>query len=97
MLPVYGIHLRIREAKQAELNWVLEGIREAQLRLKDSSSGTVSSQMADLISYYQFIDEVPQWPFRISTFVRIILYLLIPLASWAGGLLLELLLRRLLG
>lgn len=97
ILPVRGVHRRIRNAKQAELAWALKGIHEAQLRLKDSSAGTVSSQMADLITYYQFIDEVPEWPFRISTFVRIILYLLIPLASWAGGLLLELLLRRLLG
>lgn len=97
ILPVRGVHRRIREAKQAELAWALKGIHEAQLRLKDSSAGTVSSQMADLITYHQFIDEVPEWPFRISTFVRFILYLLIPLASWVGGLLLEFFLRRLLG
>jgi hypothetical protein len=95
ILPVRGVRRHIREAKQAELAWALKGIHEAQLRLKDSSGGMVSSQMADLITYYRFIDEVPEWPFRISTFVRVILYLLIPLASWAGGLLVELFLRRL--
>jgi len=96
ILPVRGVHRRIREAKQEELAWALKGIHKAQMRLKDSSADTVSSQMADLITYHQFIDEVPEWPFRISTFVRIILYLLIPLASWAGGLFVELLLKRLL-
>jgi hypothetical protein len=96
ILPVRGVHRRIHDAKQAELTWALDGIHEAQMRLKDSSAGTVSSQMADLITYYQFIEEVPEWPFRISTFVRFVLYLLIPLASWGGGLLVELLLKRLL-
>jgi hypothetical protein len=97
LLPVYGIHRRIRKAKQEELRWTLEGIRKARLRLKASSSDAASSQMADLITYHQFIDEVPEWPFRISTFVRVFLYLLIPLVSWAGGVLLEMILGRVVG
>jgi hypothetical protein len=45
--------------------------------------------MADMEAYLRLIEGVPEWPFQTSTIVRVILYSLIPIASWFGGLLIE--------
>lgn len=88
-LPVFGVHRRIHEAKQVELTWTFEEIRQAQLRLKDPSIGPTQSKMADLTTYYRLIDRIPEWPFRTSTFFQAILYLLIPVVTWLAGLLID--------
>ena len=89
LLPVRGVHRRIREAKQAELQWTREKIRQAIPLLHDISSEGSSSQMGDLEAYRRLIEDVPEWPFQSSTIVKVVLYLLIPIASWFGGLLIE--------
>ncbi|MCD4843401.1 MAG: hypothetical protein K8R25_02835 [Methanosarcinales archaeon] len=45
--------------------------------------------MADMEAYLRLIEDVPEWPFQSSILVRVVLYLLIPIASWFGGLLIE--------
>jgi hypothetical protein len=93
-LPVRGAHRRIRQVKEAELEWIREQIRPARDRLQDA---TAQGKMADLIAYLRLIEDAPEWPFQTSTFVQMVLYLLIPVASWVGGLLIEGLLGQLLG
>ncbi len=89
MQPVRGVHRLIREAKQAELQWTREKIRQAIPLLHDISSEGSSSQMGDLEAYRRLIEDVPEWPFQSSTIVKVVLYLLIPIASWFGGMLIE--------
>jgi hypothetical protein len=89
LLPVRGLHRLIREAKQAEIARTLEKIRQARTLLYDISSEGSSGKMGDLEAYLRLIEDVPEWPFHSSTVVRIVLYLLIPIASWFGGLLIE--------
>ncbi|UCB45970.1 MAG: hypothetical protein JSV25_00665 [Spirochaetota bacterium] len=96
-LPAYGVHKRILEVKKKELTWTLEKLREARIHLKDSSTGSAQGQIADLTTYYRFIDRVPEWPFRTSTFFRVILYLFIPVVSWVVGLLIDSALSQLFG
>jgi hypothetical protein len=43
------------------------------------------------------VEGVSAWPFDSSTAVRILLYLLIPLGSWAGGAIVERFIDSLLG
>jgi hypothetical protein len=93
-LPVRGVHRRIRQVKDDELEWIHEQIRLARDRLQDAS---VQGEMADLIAYHQFIEEAPDWPFQASSLLQVVLYLLIPVASWVGGLLIEGLLGQLFG
>jgi hypothetical protein len=50
-----------------------------------------------LNAYLQLIDDVPEWPFQSSTVLRVMLYLLIPIVSWLGGLLIEGMLDQLFG
>jgi hypothetical protein len=93
LLPVRGARERIREAKGVELAWTRDAIRDSRTHLhnlfSDASSDASSGQMADLTAYQRLVEDVPEWPFRTSTLVQVLLYLLIPVASWIGGLLIE--------
>jgi hypothetical protein len=89
LLPVRGLRRRIRTAKGAELAWIRDSIRQSRTHLRDGSSDASPGQMADLTAYQRLIKDVPEWPFRTSTLVQVLLYLLIPVASWIGGLLIE--------
>jgi hypothetical protein len=89
LLPVHGLHRLIREAKQAEINWSREKIRQSRNLLHSVTPDVPSGQMADMEAYLRLIEDVPEWPFQTSTIVRVVLYLMIPIASWFGGLLIE--------
>jgi hypothetical protein len=52
--------------------------------------------MPGLVAYLQLVERIPDWPFQASTAVQLVLYLLIPVASWFGSLLIEGLLDRML-
>jgi hypothetical protein len=93
-LPVRGAHRRIRLVRDDELEWIRQQIHLARDRLQDAA---VSGEMGDLIAYHQLIEEAPDWPFQASSLVQVVLYLLIPVASWVGGLLIEGILSQLFG
>jgi hypothetical protein len=88
-LPVRGVHRRIQQAKEVELAWTRERIRQSRALLHDGSADASPGQMVDLIAYLQFVEDVPEWPLQGLTIVRVTLYLLIPVASWLGSLLIE--------
>ena len=52
--------------------------------------------MADLIAYKGLIESVPEWPFTSSTYTRLFLYALLPVATWGIGFFAEELVGRLL-
>jgi hypothetical protein len=97
-LPVRGAHRRIRQAKEAEIVRISDRIRQARDALLGGpaagQSAGPSDQMSGLIAYLQFIERIPEWPFRPSTAVQFVLYLLIPVASWFGSVIIEALLDR---
>jgi hypothetical protein len=93
-LPVRGVHQRIRLVKEGELEWIREQIRPARDRLQEA---TAQGQMADLVAYLQLVEDAPEWPFSASSLVQVVLYLLIPVVSWVGSLLIEGLLGQLFG
>ena len=45
--------------------------------------------MADLVAYRNLVSSVSEWPFTSSNYARILLYALIPAASWGLGLVAE--------
>jgi hypothetical protein len=53
--------------------------------------------MADLTAYLRLVEAAPEWPFQGSTVVQMLLYLLMPIASWFGDALIGGVLERLLG
>lgn len=84
-------------SKKAELKWTRERIPQSRTRLRSVSSDVSPGQIADLNAYLQLIDDVPEWPFQSSTVLRVMLYLLIPIVSWLGGLLIDGMLDQLFG
>ena len=95
ILPVRGIHTRLRQAKQAELERVHAAIRGDPDALSGSliSAHGTSLRLSDLLAYRKFLESVREWPFDAPTMLRFALYLAIPLGSWLGGAFVE----RLLG
>ena len=73
------------------------GPRQSKSLLYDLSAPESPGRMADLIAYLQLIEDVPEWPIQGSAVVQVALYLLIPVVSWLGSLLIENLLGFLLG
>ncbi|WP_135611806.1 hypothetical protein [Methanococcoides sp. AM1] len=92
-LPMRGVHRRIHEIKEAELKWTREKIHQSEALLHSGSPDSPPGQIADLAAHLQLIEDVQEWPFESLTIVHVLAYLLIPLLSWLGGLLIESLLE----
>ncbi|MCG8591409.1 MAG: hypothetical protein MJE66_19105 [Proteobacteria bacterium] len=94
-----GLHARIRAAKQREsqlINAALRGDADAAARLRiRAPAGALSP--ADLLAYRSFVQQVSEWAFDASSWLRAVLYLAIPLGSWLGGAVVERILDSSLG
>lgn len=97
LLPMLGIHQRIREVKRAELAWTRGRIRRASATVYKLSASESPGQLADLCAYQQMIENVPEWPIEASTLLQVTLYLAIPVVSWFASLMIENLLGRFFG
>jgi hypothetical protein len=91
LLPVRGVHRRLRAAKREELARVDAAIRGEPGALAGSpiASREGRADLADLVAWRGLVQGAHEWPFDASTLVRFALYLLIPLGSWSGGALVE--------
>ena len=94
LAPVYGVHLRIRESKSKELEWVNSEIAARRATLQDRNSSGAGGELADLVAFRSLIGGVPEWPFTTSTYTRVAVYALIPLLSWGIGVVAEELVSR---
>ena len=45
--------------------------------------------MADLVTYRGMVQDVPEWPFTLSTYTRVALYVLLPVVAWGVGIVAE--------
>lgn len=96
VLPVRGVHHRIRSAKQAELDWCRDALRGARAALAAGRGDPDRCRMDEFVAYLELVEGVREWPFDISTVVRFSLYLMLPIGSWLGGALVERLVNALL-
>jgi hypothetical protein len=96
LTPVHGVHKRIRKSKEEALNWVNDVISEQRISFQGAEAGHRSGRMADLIAYRGMIESVPEWPFTMSTFTRLALYVLLPVATWGISLVAEEILQRII-
>ena len=89
VLPqVLWVRARIRQAKDEELRRINRAISTERSALEDPDAGRRIGRRwgpADLVAYRGLIQDVPEWPFTASTYARLILYMLIPVASWVLG------------
>ena len=76
--------------KQAEL-----ARSSAQLRARaEAAVREAPGSLADALAWRQHVESVPNWPIDFPTLRRFVLYLAIPLGSWVGGALVDLLVER---
>ena len=87
--PVFGVRKRVREAKQQELAWINAQIADLRAAFSRAQSDRKSGDLADMVAYRALIENVPDWPFTGSTYVRLLVYALIPMASWSIGIVAE--------
>jgi hypothetical protein len=96
LAPVYGVHLRICQSKEQALGWVNTELAAEHPTFLTPRAGQESGRMADLVAYRGMIESVPEWPFTLSTYSRIALYVLLPVVTWGIGLAAEEILGRVL-
>ncbi len=96
VLPVRGVHRRIRAAKRAELERLRTAIM-AERELGLASDGEPGPRLANLVAYHGLVESVQEWPFDVATWLRFGLYVAIGAGSWVGAALVERLLERALG
>jgi hypothetical protein len=96
LAPVRGVQRRVHEAKQAELDWTAAEITRLRHGLANADPDRRSGDLADIVAYRNLVAAVSVWPFTGSTYARLFIYALIPLASWGLGLVAEEAIGRLL-
>lgn len=96
LAPVHGVHKRISRSKEEALSWVNGQIAEQQASFQGTQAGLPNGRMADLIAYRGMVQDVPEWPFTLSTFARAALYLLLPVVAWGFGIVAEEIVARVL-
>jgi len=91
LLPVRGVHRRLREAKAAELDALHAAIRgdDAAVARTGLDGRADRPSLADLVAYRGLIADAHEWPFDAPAYLRFTLYLAIPVGSWLGGALVE--------
>jgi hypothetical protein len=89
LAPVRGVQKRVREARQRELDWTAAEISRLRDGFTNADPDRRSGDLADIVAYRTVIAGVSEWPFSGSTYVRLIIYAFIPLASWGLGVVAE--------
>ncbi len=91
ILPMRGVQRLISRLKQEELERVAAAISGDRSALAESrlAARAETLSLADLLAYRDTIASVREWPVRSPTFLRAFLLLMIPVASWIGGALVE--------
>lgn len=82
VLPMRGARRVLREAKRTALSGVRREIAEARASREDT-------RLPGLIAWEKRVDEVSEWPLDLPSLLRVGLLLLLPIASWVCGALVE--------
>ena len=90
VLPMRGVHDRLRAAKRNEIARVNAAIRGEPGALSGSPLGSRDRlALADLLAWRAYVEAVPEWPIDVSTLSRSVLYVIIPLLGWVGAALVQ--------
>ncbi|HKE12564.1 MAG TPA: hypothetical protein VKE73_13440 [Myxococcota bacterium] len=88
LLPVRGVHRRIRAMKQAEL-WRVRGMISATwqnaLTVGHPQALASAAALQGLAAYLTLLAGVSEWPFETGNLVQFGAYLALPVGSWLGG------------
>jgi hypothetical protein len=96
-LPVRGVHNMIREEKERRLAACRNRLRALGVDASREMDSNELGELANLLTLRSHLEDVREWPFDTSVIVRLAVYLVIPLGSWAGAALVERLVNTFLG
>jgi hypothetical protein len=87
LLPVWGAHRTIQDAKRSELVTLRALITREREELRDADWRRVGAcgRLADLLAYEARVSAATTWPFDASTLARLGLYACLPLGSWLSS------------
>jgi hypothetical protein len=97
LLPLSAVRRRIVAAKRAELARVNEALWRERAALLDPASEPAAAHLANLIAWRGLVEATHEWPLSTPALLRFLLFVLLGLASWLGGALVERALDALLG
>jgi hypothetical protein len=87
VIPMRGVHERLRAAKRDELARVRAAIRGEPGALRGSplERRGDAPALADLLAWRAFVEAVPEWPIDLPTLGRFAAYVGVPLLGWVGA------------
>jgi hypothetical protein len=96
LLPVRGVHARLRAEKEVRLGRPRREIREAERGLLEPASTDAATRLSALLALETRLAAVREWPFDAPSLLRFALYLGLGLGSWVGAAAVEHLLDRMI-
>lgn len=98
ILPCFGVHQRLRQAKRTELARLRAAIEaRSEALFSAGPDPDDDSRLPALLAYESRVQQAGEWPFDTPTLLRFALLVLIPIASWVAGALVERLVDAVLG
>lgn len=97
ILPATGIRRRYVEEKNLQLEKVRARIADRSAAVVDDSFTPESSNLPELLSWEQRLQQTKVWPYEMTTYLRVFFYAGIGLASWIGAAFVERFISALLG
>jgi hypothetical protein len=87
ILPVRGVRGRIRDEKRAQLTRLQSRLNADRAAILEGSpeSDRVAARLPGLLALETRLVAVHEWPFDVSSVVRMSFYLMIGLGSWLGA------------
>jgi hypothetical protein len=89
ILPATGIRRRYIKEKALQLEKVRARIADRSTAVIDGSVTSESSNLPELVSWEQRLQQAKVWPYDMTAYLRVFLYASIGLASWIGAALVE--------
>ena len=87
VLPAWGIHQRLKTAKESELQEIRSAI--ASRRDPETRSVDDAQQLRADLALEQRLMEISEWPFDAGSYGRVSLYVFLGFGSWVGAALVE--------
>ncbi|MFT7650921.1 MAG: hypothetical protein ACI9UU_000020 [Candidatus Azotimanducaceae bacterium] len=89
ILPTTGIRRRYAEEKSQQLEKVRARIADRSAAVVDGTSTSELSNLPELVSWEQRLQQARVWPYEMTIYLRVFLYAGIGLSSWVGAALVE--------
>ncbi len=91
VIPMRGVHENLRATKRSEISRVRQEIRRDRetVAALGPDAGEAAGRLPGLLAFEARMERAREWPFDALTLRRFGIVLLLPLASWLGGALVE--------